>query len=76
MLLAIRSNERAAGSVAAGVYEAIRVISFAFPFRAALQALDAAVNRSPPALGPSIAHLAGLTLVFGALARAGLRRLD
>jgi ABC-type multidrug transport system permease subunit len=64
------------GSVAAGFYEAIRVISFVFPFRAGLQALDAAVNRSQPGVGITIAHLAGLTLLFGALARAGLRRLD
>jgi ABC-2 type transport system permease protein len=65
-----------AGSVASGLYEAIRVISFVFPYRAGLQALDAAVNRSPPAIGLSIAHLAGLTVVFVALARVGLRRLD
>lgn len=65
-----------AGSVAAGLYTAIRVISFVFPYRAALQALDAAVNHSAPSLGVSLAHLAVLALAFGALARAGIRRLD
>ncbi len=65
-----------AGAVASGLYEAIRVISFAFPFKPALQALDAAVNRSSPGVGVSIAHLAGLTLAFGALARVGLRRVE
>jgi ABC-2 type transport system permease protein len=64
------------GAVATGFYEAISVVSFAFPFKACLQALDAAVNRSAPALGGSLAHLAGLALVFGALAHTGLRRGD
>jgi ABC-2 type transport system permease protein len=61
------------GSVARGFYDAIGAISFVFPFKAALQALDAAVNRSAPALGGSLVHLVVLVLVFGALARLGLR---
>jgi ABC-2 type transport system permease protein len=65
-----------AGSVSVGLYEAIRAISFVFPFKATLQALDAAVNGAAPALGGSLAHLAVLTLVFGLLARIGLRRAD
>jgi hypothetical protein len=64
------------GSVSAGFYDAIAAVSFAFPFKASLQALDAAVNGSSPALGGSLAHLAGLTVVFAALARAGLRRVE
>jgi ABC-type multidrug transport system permease subunit len=63
-----------AGAVAPGVYDAIRVVSAVFPFKAALQALDAAVNDSEPALGGSLAHLLGLTVLFGVLARVGLRR--
>jgi ABC-type transport system involved in cytochrome c biogenesis permease component len=62
------------GSVASGVYDAIAAVSFAFPFKAALQALDAAVNRSSPSLGSALAHLAALIVVFGGLARLGLRR--
>jgi len=62
------------GAVGRGVYDVIGAISFAFPFKAALQGLDAAVNRSSPSLGVSLAHLALLTIVFGALARVGLRR--
>ena len=54
----------------------IGVISFVFPFKAALQALDAAVNGASPWLGGSLLHLAVLTLVFGALARVGLRRAE
>ncbi len=63
-----------AGSVGAGVYDVIGAVSFVFPFKAALQGLDAAVNRSSPGLGPALVHMAGLIVVFGALARAGLRR--
>ena len=47
-----------------------------FPFKASLQALDAAVNGAAPGIGGSLAHLAGLTIVFGALARIGLRRAE
>jgi ABC-type multidrug transport system permease subunit len=65
-----------AGSVSVGLYDAIRVLSFAFPFKAALQALDAAVNGAAPSLGGSLLHLAGLTVLFAALARLALRRAD
>ncbi|HYM54873.1 MAG TPA: ABC transporter permease [Solirubrobacteraceae bacterium] len=65
-----------AGSVSGGFYDAIGAVSFAFPFKASLQALDAAVNRASPSIGVSLVHLAGLTVVFGALARLGLRRVE
>jgi ABC-2 type transport system permease protein len=64
------------GSVSVGLYDAIGAISFVFPFKATLQALDAAVNGAAPSLGGSLAHLAALTLAFGVLARIGLRRAD
>ena len=64
------------GSVSRGLYDAISAISFVFPFKPALQALDAAVNGSSPGLGVSLVHLLGLTLLFGVLARVGLRQLD
>jgi ABC-2 type transport system permease protein len=64
-----------AGSVAGGLYDVIRAVSFVFPYKAALQALDAAVNGASPGIGASIAHLLGVTLLFGALARLGLRRV-
>jgi ABC-2 type transport system permease protein len=65
-----------AGSVSAGFYDVIGAISFVFPFKASLQALDAAVNRASPSLGLSLLHLAGLTIVFGALALLALRRAE
>jgi ABC-2 type transport system permease protein len=63
-----------AGAVGHGFYDVISVISFLFPFKAALQALDAAVNGASPSLGGPVAHLLGLTVLFAVLARAGLRR--
>jgi ABC-2 family transporter protein len=65
-----------AGSVSSGFFDAIGVVSFVFPFKACLQALDAAVNGASPAIGGSLAHLALLTLLFGLLARVGLQRAD
>jgi ABC-type transport system involved in cytochrome c biogenesis permease component len=62
------------GAVGHGFYEAIGAISFVFPFKASLQALDTAVNAASPALAGSIVHLAVLIVVFGGLARVGLRR--
>ena len=64
------------GSVAVGLYDAIGAISFVFPYKAALQALDAAVNGATPGIGVSIAHLVGVTLLFAALARFGLRHAE
>ncbi len=64
------------GAVGAGLSDAIDVISFVFPYKAALQALDAAVNGASPTLPGPLAHLAVLAIVFGALARVGLRRVD
>lgn len=63
------------GSVAGGLYDVLAAISFVFPFKAALEALDVAVNHSAGGLWLALLHLAVLALGFGALARLGLRRL-
>jgi ABC-type Na+ efflux pump permease subunit len=65
-----------AGSVSSGFYDAIAAISFVFPFKAALQALDAAVNGASPAIGLTLVHLAVLSVAFAALARLGLRHVE
>ncbi len=39
------------GAVGAGLNDAIGAVSFVFPFKAALQALDAAVNGASPSIG-------------------------
>ena len=38
------------GSVGRGLYDAVSAVSFVFPFKASLEALDAAVNQSSPGL--------------------------
>jgi hypothetical protein len=64
------------GSVSSGFYDVIAAISFVFPFKAALQALDAAVNGASPAIGLTLVHLAILSVAFAALARLGLRHVE
>jgi ABC-type multidrug transport system permease subunit len=61
------------GAVAPALYDVIRAVSAAFPFKPALDALDAALNDAGDLGGPLL-HLAALALVFGALARVALRR--
>jgi ABC-2 type transport system permease protein len=61
------------GAVAPALYDVIRAVSAAFPFKPSLDALDAALNDVGD-LGGALLHLAALTLVFGALGRLALRR--
>ena len=61
------------GAVAPALFDVIRAVSAAFPFKPTLDALDAALNDAGGLAGP-LAHLAVLALVFGALSRLGLRR--
>jgi ABC-type transport system involved in cytochrome c biogenesis permease component len=60
------------GSVAQSLFDVISAISAVFPFKPALEALDAALNGGD--LLGHLGHLAALTLAFGALARLSLRR--
>jgi hypothetical protein len=48
-------------------------VSAVFPFKPALDALDAALNDAGD-LGPPLLHLAALTAAFGALGRLALQR--
>jgi hypothetical protein len=61
------------GSVAPGLYDAIGVVSAAFPFKATLDALDAALNDAGGIAGPLL-HLLALFAVFAAASRLALRR--
>jgi ABC-2 type transport system permease protein len=61
------------GAVSGTVYDAIRAVSAAFPFKPTLDALEAALGESGSIGGPLL-HLAALTLVFTAAARIALRR--
>jgi ABC-type multidrug transport system permease subunit len=61
------------GAVAPALYDLIRAISAAFPFKPTLDALDAALNDAGGLAGPLL-HLAALVLAFGAISRLALRR--
>ena len=61
------------GAVAPALYDVIRAVSAAFPFKPTLDALDAALNDSGGLAGPLL-HLTLLFVVFGALARLALTR--
>jgi ABC-type multidrug transport system permease subunit len=60
------------GAVVPGLYDVIRVISGAFPFKPSLDALDAAISGGD--LAAPLLHLAGLTVAFGVLGRLALNR--
>jgi ABC-2 type transport system permease protein len=62
------------GGVSPLLYDVIRVISAMFPFKPSLDAINAAINNTSQSIPLALAHLAGLTLAFGAAARWGLRR--
>jgi ABC-2 type transport system permease protein len=61
------------GAVSETLFDVIRVVTGAFPFRPALDALQAGLS-SGPDLGPPLLHLALLTGAYLALARVALRR--
>jgi len=61
------------GAVATAYYDAIRVVSALFPFRAALDATDAALNDSG-GMGGALAHLAALVVGWSVIARVALQR--
>lgn len=62
------------GAVSAGLYDLVRAVSACFPFKATLQALDAALNDAEPGLLGPLAHLAALAVAYTALARLAVGR--
>jgi hypothetical protein len=62
------------GVVGSALYEAARVISAAFPFKAALDAMSSALYGAG-GLGVPLLHLAGLAAAYALIARVALRRL-
>jgi ABC-2 type transport system permease protein len=62
------------GVVATWVYDVVRIASAIFPFKPALQAVNAGLNDAEPGLAGPLAHLAILAVAYTAVARAGLRR--
>jgi ABC-type multidrug transport system permease subunit len=61
------------GAVSSGLYDLIRVVSGAFPFRATVDALDSALSHSG-GIGTPLLHLTLLSLAWLAIARLALRR--
>jgi ABC-type multidrug transport system permease subunit len=61
------------GAVAPTLYDVIRAVSAVFPFKPALDALDAALNDAGDLGGPLL-HLAALAVGFGLLSRLALQR--
>jgi hypothetical protein len=64
------------GSVSGSLYDGIQVVSALFPFKPALQALNAALNDADPGLVRPLVHLAVLTAAFTGIARLALRRFS
>jgi len=62
------------GAVSGTLYDLTRAVSAVFPFRPALAALEAALRDGGEGLAGPVAHLLGLTLGFGVLARIALKR--
>jgi len=62
------------GTVGEGLFDVIRAVSAAFPFRPTLRALDASLNDTGQSIAGPLAHLAALALAYGVVARLALRR--
>jgi ABC-2 type transport system permease protein len=61
-------------SVSSTVADGLKVVSFAFPFKAGLDAVSGAFNAGSAGIALPLLHLAVLTVVFMAAARVALRR--
>jgi ABC-2 type transport system permease protein len=61
-------------AVSSGVKTLLDVIAFAFPFKAALQAVSNAFSGTSPGIGWPLVHLAVLAAVYAVLARVAVRR--
>jgi ABC-type transport system involved in cytochrome c biogenesis permease component len=63
-----------AGTVGAGLYDVIKVVTALFPFKPALEAMTAALEAGNGSLGGPLLHLAVLIVAYGLSARLALRR--
>ena len=62
------------GTVSEGLYDVIRVVTGAFPFRPALDGLSGALSAGGPDVGLPFLHLGLLAAAYLVLARVALRR--
>ena len=63
-----------ANAVSGGLKSVLDAVSFFFPFKAALQAVNNAFSGASPEIWGPLLHLAVLAVAFAALARLALRR--
>jgi ABC-2 type transport system permease protein len=63
-----------ANAVSGTLKSILDVISFVFPFKAALEAISNAFSGASPQIGLPLVHLAVLAVVFGGLATLSMRR--
>jgi ABC-type transport system involved in cytochrome c biogenesis permease component len=62
------------GTVGAGLYDVIKVITALFPFKPTLEAITAALETGNGSLGEPLLHLAALIVAYAVIARLALRR--
>ena len=62
------------GTVGAGLFDVIKVITALFPFKPTLEAITAGLEASGGAIGTPLLHLAILTVAYTLIARLALRR--
>jgi ABC-2 type transport system permease protein len=62
------------GAVGGAVYDGIRLVTAAFPFKPALEAMTAALDPAGAGIGGPLLHLAVLAVAYGLIARLALRR--
>jgi ABC-2 type transport system permease protein len=62
------------GAVGGAAYDGIRLVTAAFPFKPALEAMTAALDPTGPGIGGPLVHLAVLAVAYGLIARLALRR--
>lgn len=64
------------GAIGSTAFDVVQVVSALFPFKPALQGLDAALNEADPGLLRAVLHLAALVGGYLVIARLALRRLE
>ena len=62
------------GTVGPALFDVIQIVTGAFPFKPALEAMQGALDPGGPGLLEPLLHLAALVAAYGVLARLALRR--
>ena len=62
------------GTIGAGLYDVVRLLTALFQFKPALSAITSALDESGSGFGGPLLHLAALILAYGLIARLSLRR--